>query len=247
MVSSLGEAGVPALDVLLSRLVREGLIRDEETARTRIVLGYPVWLVLGELQPWRILFEVGRAWHLPVVFSSQPGFTIDLPACAAYGPERLSERRWLPLSDGQVAIADPFKAMPDGALARSKVILAPHEMIDSALAEAFPALPANARQRRRLGRYLIDSGAVSEQVLAEALLEQNRNGGRLGEILIANDLVERRRSRCCWQNVPAFLAWSRVQRPSRCCRGRLLMSSAPSLSRLRTTATMGCESSARRR
>ncbi len=178
------------LAALVDRLAAAGAIDDADAARRRIALGYPPWLVLQELSADRLIQELSFASGLTAIESDLAALNLDRPACEEAGLERLLEMRWLPLADGRVAIANPYRMAPDGNLAGRSVYLAPNRDIDLALEHAFPDRGVDLRNRRRLGRFLLDAGAVSEQSMVEALAEQRKNGGRLGEVLIANGLVE---------------------------------------------------------
>ncbi len=178
------------LPQIVDRLVRSGAIKDGQRALHRIAIGYPPWLVLDELSPYEILRELHFATGISALGLQVPADLIDQAICEAMGIDRLLELRWVPLKDGRVVIANPFGPMPDGPLSASTVVLAPGPAVDSALDAAFPGHTATLRNRRRLGRYLLDAGATTEQDLAWALDEQQRNGGRLGEILLAHGLSE---------------------------------------------------------
>jgi cellulose synthase/poly-beta-1,6-N-acetylglucosamine synthase-like glycosyltransferase len=179
-----------SLEQLVQRLVREGEISDGARSRHRIALGFPPWLVLDELGTAGILRELSRASGLSVLDYELSASNVDVEMCERVGPDRLLEVRWVPLVDGRVAIANPYGRLPDGLLVDRSLTLAPAAQIDQALDRAFPGRVAGLRNRRRLGRFLLDAGAVTEQALAQALAEQQKNGGRLGEILVMHNLVD---------------------------------------------------------
>ncbi len=178
------------LEQLVDRLVHSGAIKDPQRARDRIVLGYPPWLVLDELTPYEMLRELHAATGISALGLDIPPDLIDRATCEAMGAERLLEMRWVPLLDGHVAIANPFGPMPDGPLHEAPLMLVPGPAADAALEAIFPDRVAALRNRRRLGRFLLGAGAVSEEGLARALEEQQKNGGRLGEILVAYGLSQ---------------------------------------------------------
>ena len=179
-----------SLEQLVQRLEDEGSIKDGARARHRVTLGFPPWLVLDELSTLGILQQLSQATGLPILDNLLTPSDLDLPACERVGPDRLLELRWAPMVDGRVAIANPFGELPDESLAGRALVLAPGFEVDWLLNKAFPGRGAAMRNRRRLGRFLLDAGAVSEESLAQALEEQARNGGRLGEILVAYGLVD---------------------------------------------------------
>ena len=181
---------IPSLAQIVETLAEAGFITDGQRARDRAALGFPPWLVLEELTPYEILRALHAATGVSVLgFDIDPA-SLDRDTCDLVGPEKLLEMRWLPLRDGRVAIANPFAPAPDGVLEGRPLTLVWGPSVDALLDREFPGRVAAIRNRRRLGRFLLDAGAVTEAQLAEALAEQGQNGGRLGEVLIAHDLVE---------------------------------------------------------
>ncbi len=179
-----------SLEQLVQRLADDGSIKDGARARHRVTLGFPPWLILDELSTRAILQELSRASGLPTIDHLLTPNDLDMEACERVGADRLLEVRWAPLVDGRIAIANPYGEMPDDSFEGRALVLAPGFEVDWLLSRAFPGRGAAMRNRRRLGRFLLDAGAVSEERLAQALEEQRKNGGRLGEILVAHGLVD---------------------------------------------------------
>ena len=179
-----------SLEQLVTRLEDEGSIKDGDRARHRVTLGFPPWLVLDELDTQSILHQLARASGLPPIDRLLTPADLDMEACERVGADRLLEMRWAPLLDGRVVIANPYGKLPDEPFEGRTVVLAPGFEVDWLLNRAFPGHGAAMRNRRRLGRFLLDAKAVSEATLATALEEQSKNGGRLGEILVAHSLVD---------------------------------------------------------
>lgn len=190
-----------SLEDLLEILIREGMIPDDDKARRRLQLGYPAWLVLEDLGPEGVAAVLSQATSIPLLegqiksddASQQRTANIAVAVKEGhnYGPVILKARRWAPLVDGRVAIADPFGPLPDGILADRELCIASACEIDRALNAAFPReCESGGREARRLGRLLLGAGYISEKDLAEALDEQARSGGRLDEIFLAHGVVD---------------------------------------------------------
>lgn len=177
---------------LIEGLIERGIIRDVERARRRLELGYPSWLVIEELGPAGAVEVLSEASGIPPLGRPLEGGELDLEAARLAGPELLKARRWAPLASGEVVLADPFGPLPGGALSGRPLRLAPGKEIDALLTAAFPPAEDEARKFRRLGRLLIDRGAIGEEDLLLALREQRRSGGRLGEILLAEGAIDSR-------------------------------------------------------
>ena len=175
---------------LLERLVREGVIPEPERARKRFRLGYPVWLILEEeLGRQRTTELLSEASDVPVLHKPLTQALLDVEAARAYGPLTLKRCRWAPLVGGEIVVADPFSFVPSGELSDREVRIASASEIDAVLGGEFPDLDWDLRKHRRLGRLLLDEGVVSEEELVLILEEQERSGGRLGDILLAHGWV----------------------------------------------------------
>ena len=176
---------------LLEELYGEGQLFDLDKARTRLKLGYPTWLILDDLVKEGVVDVLSRASGLPVLGERLTGELLDTDCADAIGIQLLKARRWVPLANGQLAIADPFATLPDESIAGShNLCIAPAREIDAVLGAAFPVEEARTKDDRRLGRLLMDARHVSEKALAIALDEQERSGGRLGDILLAHGAVD---------------------------------------------------------
>jgi cellulose synthase/poly-beta-1,6-N-acetylglucosamine synthase-like glycosyltransferase len=176
---------------LLEELNREGRLFDLDKARRRLRLGYPTWLILDDLVKEEVVGVLSRASGLSVLGERLTGELLDADYAGAIGIRLLKARRWVPLVNGQFAIADPFATLPDESIAGShNLCIAPAREIDAVLGAAFPVGEARTKDVRRLGRLLVDARQISEETLAFALDEQERSGGRLGEILLAHGAVD---------------------------------------------------------
>jgi hypothetical protein len=176
---------------LLDKLVRDGVVPDPDKAYTRLRLGYPTWLILEDLDDEELVAVVSRASGVPVLEKPLTSSLLDLHSARRYGPAFLKSQRWAPLIDGRVAIADPLGPLPDkGSAEGIGLCTAPAREIDAALGAAFPAVKGQTEGARRLGQLLLDAGLISEKTLAWALDEQERQGGKLGEILLAHGAVD---------------------------------------------------------
>ena len=180
----------PLAGLLLDELIEDGNILDAKKVRRRFRLGYPLWFILEEeLGQEDAIRLLSRHTSLPVLEddASIPEL-LDTARCP--DPSILKARRWAPLADGRVLVADPFIPLPDTELLENEMWLAPASRIDAALKVAFPSNEEDPKKLRRLGRLLLDAGAIDEEDLALALDEQERSGGRLGEILLAQGVVD---------------------------------------------------------
>jgi hypothetical protein len=163
---------------------------DEEAMRRRLRIGYPVWLAVGEeISQERCVALLSEATNIPSMQERLKGENLHAEAARTYGAKILKARRWVPLKDGSVVVADPFGATPDGDLGQRPLRLAPASEIDEVLGTEFPST-ADAPRLRHLGRLLLDEGLIDEETLAVALDEQERSGGKLGEILTAQGAVD---------------------------------------------------------
>ena len=169
----------------------EGLISDLGRVRIRLRLGYPSWLALEELGPEKTEDVLSRLGGIPRMSETSEALTCDVQMVRKYGLPLLKARRWAPLVNGQIAVADPLGPLPEGGLAAGPLCLAPARQIDGALRATPHALEesAPAYKARRLGRYLLTDGLIGEHELALGLEEQARSGGRLGEVLLGRGLV----------------------------------------------------------
>lgn len=128
------------LEGVLEGLAESGRLPDVEKARTRFRLGYPSWLVLedlGEVESVAVLaLESGvAALEGPLTVER-----VDVDVVPEVDPGVLKARRWVPLADGRVAVADPFKPFPEDGhpLAGRPAVVAPGRKIDQVLTAAFP-------------------------------------------------------------------------------------------------------------
>ena len=177
---------------VLEELASSGRLPDVEKARTRFRLGYPSWLVLEDLGPVEAVAILALESGIPALEDPLTIERVEIDAASKVDPGILKARRWVPLADGRVAVADPFRPVPeDGhALSGRPLCVAPGRTIDEVLVAAFPGEDDEGINSRRLGRLLLDEGMITEDELGRALDEQRRNGGRLGEILIAQGTVD---------------------------------------------------------
>lgn len=183
-------AATPAR-VFLEDLIEQGFFSDPETARRQFRVGYPMWLILGEeLGRDRTVALLSEATGIPVLPGGLRSGLLDTEVAREFGPKVLKARRWAPLRDGSVTVADPFAPPPDGALALRPLRLAPAAEIDEVLKRELPSSGEDMKGLRRLGRLLVDEGVVDLEGLALALEEQKRSGGLLGEILMAQGAVD---------------------------------------------------------
>lgn len=176
---------------VLVELVSRGIVRDAARAHACLRMGYPAWLVLEELGREEASRVLSQASGIPVLGPDDRrcGW-VDVQLASRYGIASLKARRWAPLLDGSIAVADPFGPLPDGALSGRQLYVAPADWIDCILRTAFPKPVPEPRQSRRLGRLLLESGGLEVLDLAGALDEQRRSGGRLGEIVTTKGLVD---------------------------------------------------------
>ena len=176
---------------LMEELVRTGRLPDVEKARTRFRLGYPSWLVLEDLGEIEAVAVLAMESGIPALEGSLTVERVGIDAAPQMDPGVLKARRWVPLADGRVAVADPFKPLPEGdhPLAGLPLALAPGRKIDEVLTAAFPGEDDEGLNARRLGRLLLDEDMITEEELARALDEQRKTGGKLGDILIAQGTV----------------------------------------------------------
>ena len=174
----------------LARILGEAMV-DEEAMLRRLRIGYPIWLAVGEeISQERCVALLSEATNIPSMQERLKGDHLDAEAVRIYGAKVLKARRWAPLKDGSVVVADPFGATPGGDLDQRQLRLAPASEIDEVLGVTFPSTAEEAPRPRRLGRLLLDEGLIDEETLAVALDEQQRSGGMLGEIFTAQGAVE---------------------------------------------------------
>ena len=177
-------------ELLLNFLISEQLISDVGRVRTRLRLGYPSWLALEELGPGKTEDVLSRFGGIPKLDEVLENVLCDVPTLRDYGLPLLKARRWAPLEDGRIAVADPFGPLPDGDLASRPLCVASAWQIDEALRAALREEERDPTdEARRLGRYLLDERLIGEHELALGLEEQARGGGRLGEVLLGRGLV----------------------------------------------------------
>jgi hypothetical protein len=150
----------------------------------------------------RIAFEAG----LP--FTGLRDFRPDERLWRCVAPEWALRERVVPLVvvGGRLKLAaarpDPDLAPLAGAYAGVDVVIAPAAEIDAALADVRPNGHDNAQARApvtdpaepsRLGDLLVAHGATTDALVAEALDEQERTGGLIGDVLLARDAVAEER------------------------------------------------------
>jgi glycosyltransferase XagB len=155
----------------------------------------------------RIAFEAG----LP--FTGLRDFRPDERLWRRVAPEWAARERVVPLLvvGGRLKLAsvraDPDLSALAGAYAGVDVVIAPAAEIDAALADvaAPPAVVGdrpnghnNGRvtdpaEPTRLGDLLVAHGVTTDARVAEALAEQERTGGLLGDVLLARDAVDEHR------------------------------------------------------
>ena len=179
------------LEGVLEGLAESGRLPDVEKARMRFRLGYPSWLVLEDLGEVESVAVLALESGIPALEEPLTVERVDVDVVPEVDPGVLKARRWVPLADGRVAVADPFKPFPedDHPLAGRPIAIAPGRKIDGVLTAAFPG-GDEGTDARRLGRLLLDEGMITERELAGALDQQRKSGGRLGEILVAQGAVE---------------------------------------------------------
>lgn len=177
--------------IILEQLLKDGRITDPDKAYERLWLGYPAFMVLAELGATGACAMLSTASGVRMFDEELSGLqsVVDIQAVRQYGATALKARRWVPLVGDRIAIADPFGALPDGILEHRDLCLVPVPEIDALLRSVTPDGADERNNSRRLGRLLIDAGAISERDLLTALQEQARSGGRLGENLIAQGIV----------------------------------------------------------
>jgi len=179
------------LEELIEGLIAEGSISEPDEARRRLRLGYPTWLILGDLHTEEVPGVLSQASGLPVLEKSLTSDLVDMRFAQLYETTELTARRWVPLVDGRIAIADPFGPLPDPTSANGNdLCIAPAREIYEVLHALSPGEDYRAKGARRLGQLLLDTGQISEKALTLALDEQERSGGRLGEILLAHNVVD---------------------------------------------------------
>jgi hypothetical protein len=150
----------------------------------------------------RIAFEAG----LP--FTGLRDFRPDERLWGRVAPEWALRERVVPLVvvGGRLKLAatrpDPDLSALAGAYAGVDVVIAPAAEIDAALAEVRPNGHDNAAARvpvtdpaepTRLGDLLVAHGATTDELVADALGEQERTGGLIGDVLLAREAVDEER------------------------------------------------------
>jgi cellulose synthase/poly-beta-1,6-N-acetylglucosamine synthase-like glycosyltransferase len=179
----------PSAEPMLEELITEGAISDPDEARRRLRLGYPTWLIFGDLNTKEVSGVLSRASGLPVLEKPLTSDLVDMHFAQLYETTDLTARRWVPLVDGRIAIADPFGPLPDRTSANG-LCIAPAREIYDVLDALSPGEEDRAKGVPRLGELLLNTGQISEKALALALDEQERSGGGLGEILLAHNVVD---------------------------------------------------------
>ena len=180
------------LEGVLEGLIGSGRLPDVEKARTRFRLGYPSWLVLEDLGEVEAVAVLALESGIPALEEPLTVERVDIDVAPDVDPGILKARRWAPLADGRVAVADPFKPLPEDGhpLSGRSLCVAPGRKIDEVLTAAFPGEDDEGLNARRLGRLLLDEGMITEAELARALEEQRRNGGKLGDVLVAQGKID---------------------------------------------------------
>lgn len=98
---------------VLDEVIRSGRLPNVEKARTRLRLGYPSWLVLEDLGEVEAVALLALKSGIPALEGPFTVERVDVDVMLEVDPGILKARRWTPLADGQVAVADPFKPLPE--------------------------------------------------------------------------------------------------------------------------------------
>ncbi len=117
-----------ARQALLDDLVRRGLLRDVEEARSRFRLGYPIWLVIEELGPERSVEVLSEATGIPALKEPLDVEKVDIDIIGTLDPAELKAERCMPLADGRVAVADPYRPLPEKLRARKPYMASGYEI-----------------------------------------------------------------------------------------------------------------------
>lgn len=175
----------------LEDLINKGYVSEAEVARRRLHLGYPLWLIISEETSLETALRlISEGSGVPMLGQHSLEDLADVEAARAQNPATLKARRWLPLKDGRVAIAEPFGRLPHADLGWRELCLARPQDIDTTLNALFPPEKNELSKMRRLGRLLLDADVITEEELARALDEQGRSGGKLGEILVSQGAAD---------------------------------------------------------